>query len=83
MTTHVFIVDKDTFPTHLKYMFAGTGKGDGEENIGMISDVSGCRIGDNILFYLTQDTTEKRDGKFFGVFEVASRPFCQRKGDYL
>ena len=25
MTTHIFIVDKDTFPVHLKYMFAGTG----------------------------------------------------------
>lgn len=83
MTTHLFIVDKDTFPAHLKYMFAGTGKGDGEENIGMISDVSGCRIGDKILFYLTQDTAEKRDGKFFGVFEVASKPFWQKKGDYL
>ena len=83
MTTHVFIVDEDTFPTHLKYMFAGTGKGDGEENIGMISDVSGCRVGDKILFYLTQDTAEKRDGKFFGVFEVASRPFWQKNGDYL
>lgn len=28
MTTHVFIVNEETFPIHLKYMFAGTGAGD-------------------------------------------------------
>ena len=25
-TSHVFIVDEKTFPIHLQYMFAGTGK---------------------------------------------------------
>ncbi len=28
--THVFIVDKETFPVHLKYMFIGTGSSDKE-----------------------------------------------------
>jgi len=82
MTTYVFIVTKDTFPIHLKYMFAGTGAGeDGHENIGMIEDISGCRKGDKVIFYLTQH--ENKDGKFFGVFEIKSeKPFWQEGGDY-
>lgn len=31
-TTHVFIVDEQTFPVHLKYMFAGIGKTDKDNN---------------------------------------------------
>jgi len=76
MTTHVFIVNEDTFGIHLKYMFAGTGKGDGEENIGMISDLSGCRIDDKVIFYV-------EGVGFFGVFKVDSAPFWEKKGEYL
>jgi len=76
MTTHVFIVNEETFPIHLNYMFAGTGKKEGDENIGMISDLSGCREGDNVIFYV--------EGiGFFGVFKVDSEPFWEETGDYL
>ncbi len=82
MTAHVFIVTEDTFPTHLKYMFAGTGAGEeGRENIGMITDISGCRVGDKVIFYLTQSSGY--EGKFFGVFEVSSNAFWERNGEYL
>ncbi len=81
-TTHVFIVDENTFPIHLKYMFAGTGAGeDGHENIGMIEDIGGCREGDKVIFYLTQHRGQ--DGKFFGVFEVVSNAFWDKEGAYL
>jgi hypothetical protein len=82
MATYVFIVTKETFPIHLKYMFAGTGAGeDGHEIVGMIEDISGCRAGDKVIFYLTQHDDE--DGKFFGVFEIKSeKPFWQEEGNY-
>jgi len=83
MAAYVFVVNKDTFPIHLKYMFAGTGAGeDGHENMGMISDISGCRKGDKIIFYVTQH--DKEDGRFFGAFEVTSKnAFWQKEGNYL
>jgi len=80
MASYIFIVNKDTFPIHLKYMFAGTGKGDGSENIGMIEDISGCRKGDNVIFYLTQHDGE--EGKFFGSFKIESdNAFWEKLGD--
>ena len=47
----------------------------------MVSDVSRIRIGDKILFYLTQKTN-KHDGMFFGVFRVATRAFLDKQGVY-
>ena len=53
MTAHVFVVSKDTFPIHLKYMFAWTWAwNDGHENLWMISDVASCRKWDKILFFV-------------------------------
>lgn len=80
MASYIFIVNKETFPIHLKYMFAGTGKDDGTENIGMIEDISGCRKGDNVIFYLTQHKGE--EGKFFGSFKIKSNnAFWEKSGN--
>lgn len=101
MTTHVFIVDEDTFPIHLKYMFAGTGFKDNDINldnpeevdlnptiektiIGLLSDIKRVRIGDKVIFYLTQ--TAKREGKFFGIFKIKNHEplvFHENEGRYL
>jgi len=101
MTTHVFIVDKDTFPTHLKYMFAGTGFKDNDINlndseeidlnptvektiVGLLSDIKRVRVGDKIIFYLTQ--IAKTEGKFFGIFKIKNHEplvFHEREGRYL
>ena len=51
MTTHVFIVDKNTFPAHLEYQFAGTLSGT-SRNIGLYSDIARVRDGDRVYFYL-------------------------------
>lgn len=64
MTTHVFIVNKDSFPIHLQYLFAGTGAGEKSEHIGLLADIKRVRPGDNVIFYL------ERVG-FYGVFRVA------------
>ncbi len=94
---HVFIVNNQTFNTHLKYLFAGTGndkktdlfyvtetdkfnsdKGyeqkdtytDGN-SYAMLADINRVRIGDDVLFYNCSTH------KFYGIFEIASKPFFE------
>lgn len=92
-TTHVFIVDTNTFKYHLEYMFAGTGAGNSvidfnnvpitnlhtqtENNlVGMIADLNRIKVGDNIIFYLQQDTNNNiEEGKFYGIFKVSNIGF--------
>ncbi len=77
MTAHVLVVNKETFPIHLQYMFIGTGAGqDAHENIGMISDISGIKEGDEILFYV-------EGFGFFGVFKAKTEVFWDVDGKYL
>ncbi len=67
-TTHVFIVNENSFPIHLNYLFAGTGAGDNDYHYGLLADIQRVRLGDKVIFYL------ERVG-FFGIFEIAGEPF--------
>jgi len=63
MTTHVFIVNEDTFPAHLQYMFAGTSSGKKDWNIGLLADVKRVRAADKVIFY--------HEGVgFYGIFKI-------------
>lgn len=63
---HVFVVNEQTFPYHLRYRFAGTTAGHNKaKHVGLLADVARTRKGDKVLFYL------QKVG-FFGVFEVES-----------
>lgn len=63
---HVFIVNEQTFPYHLKYRFAGTTAGQSKSrHIGLLADIARTRKGDKLLFYL-------QGVGFFGVYEVES-----------
>lgn len=74
MKTHVFIVNDDTFTIHLRYLFAGTGAQDQDENISLLADIKRVRPGDLVLFYI--EATRKVKGGFYGIFRVADqRPF--------
>lgn len=76
MTTHVFIVNENTFPMHLQYMFAGTGAYNQkrkiwlDEHIGLLSDISRVRTGDLVIFYI--EGTKKVKGGFYGIFQIAN-----------
>ncbi len=70
MRTHVFIVNDDTFPSHLQYLFAGTGAKDKDEDISLLSDIKRIRPGDLVLFYI--EATSKVKGGFYGIFKVAN-----------
>lgn len=85
-TTHVFIVDTNTFKYHLEYLFAGTGAKDyyidfnqsaysklrAENNlVGMTADSQRIRKGDYIIFYLQQNSSDGvTEGKFYGIFKA-------------
>lgn len=70
MRTHVFIVNDDTFPSHLRYLFAGTGAKERDDDIGLLSDIKRVRPGDFVLFYI--EATTKVKGGFYGIFKVAN-----------
>ncbi|MFT3743085.1 MAG: hypothetical protein QM785_02215 [Pyrinomonadaceae bacterium] len=70
---HLFIVDETSFKFHLEHFFVGTGKTDRNGivsfDIGLWKDIERLRVGDKVVFYLMGLK------RFYGVFEVASRPF--------
>ncbi|MEW6095841.1 MAG: hypothetical protein AB1567_04855 [bacterium] len=69
MRTHVFIVNDDTFPSHLQYLFAGTGAKDKDLDVSLLSDIKRVRPGDSVLFYI--EATTKVKGGFYGIFKIA------------
>ncbi len=70
MKTHVFVVNDATFPSHLQHLFAGTGAGDKDFHINLLSDIKRVRAGDFVLFYIEATAGEK--GGFYGIFKVAN-----------
>jgi hypothetical protein len=71
MTTHIFIVNDDTIPIHLKYLFAGTGAKDKDEDISLLADIKRVRPGDFVIFYI--EGTTKIKGGFYGIFKIADQ----------
>jgi len=69
MRTHVFIVNEDTFPIHLQYMFAGTGAKEKDEEPSLLADISRVRPHDFVIFYI--EGSAKVKGGFYGIFQVA------------
>ena len=63
MTTHVFIVNEDTFSAHLKYMFVGTSSKKKDSNISLLADIKRVRTDDKVVFY------HERVG-FYGIFKI-------------
>ena len=77
MRTHVFIVNDSTFPSHLQYLFAGTGAYNQkrkiwlDEHIGLLSDIKRVREGDLVIFYI--EASRKIKGGFYGIFKIAEQ----------
>lgn len=78
MPTHVFIVNNDTFPSHLCYLFAGTGASYGDKNkvwvdwnVALLSDIKRVRAGDFVIFYI--EAVGKEAGGFYGIFRIADK----------
>lgn len=71
MRTHVFIVNDNTFPSHLQFLFAGTGAKDRDEDVNLLSDIKRVREGDFVIFYI--EATTKVKGGFYGIFKIANQ----------
>lgn len=69
LRAHVFIVNEETFPVHLQYLFAGTGAKEKDEDIPLLCDIKRVRAGDLVLFYI--EATKNKAGGFYGIFRVA------------
>ncbi len=85
MTTHVFIVDDNTFKYHLEYMFAGTGAKEKKVDFNNLESstlhhstedglicmmADGCRIRKNDLIIFYLQANKEHEGLFFGVFQA-------------
>lgn len=85
MTTHVFIVDDNTFRYHLEYLFAGTGAKDKtidfnnkkisklhhSSEAGLVGMMAdGCRVRKDDLIIFYLQATANHEGMFFGVFQA-------------
>lgn len=85
MTTHVFIVDENTFKYHLEYLFAGTGSKDNFidfnnsetstlhhsiENALIGMMADGCRVRKDDLIIFYVQATKDHEGLFFGIFQA-------------
>jgi len=65
---HVFIVNENTLPIHLEYMFVGTSAGGRDNNVSLLSDMLRIKEDDFIFFYI--EGRENKKGRFFGVFKA-------------
>lgn len=85
MTTHVFIVDDNTFRIHLEYMFAGTGakekaidfnntpnsKLHHSTEAGLVAMMAdGCRVRKDDLIVFYVQASINHEGKFYGIFQA-------------
>lgn len=64
---HVFIVNEESLPIHLKYMFVGVSSGGKDNNIGLLADICRVKKDDYVFFYIEGRNVKK--GRFFGVFK--------------
>lgn len=65
---HVFVVNEETLPIHLEYLFVGVSSGDRDTNIALLADALRVKKNDFIFFYIEGRNTKK--GRFFGVFKA-------------
>lgn len=96
MTTHVFIVDEQSFKVHLKYMFVGTGSKDKDIDFNGVVNSQLHSQTENGLVYMMADFSRVRiddyvifyvqastgkDGKFYGIYQINSLPFYEPSGN--
>lgn len=95
MTTHVFIVNEQSFKVHLEYMFVGTGSKDKNVDFngvqksqlhpqtenGLIAMMSDfSRVRiDDYVIFYVQ-ASKNKEGKFYGIYQIASEPFLEPNG---
>lgn len=87
MTTHVFIVNNNTFKYHLEYLFAGTGSKESVIDFNNNTSSSlhhstertlvgimadGCRIRENDYIIFYVQSYNGYEGRFYGIFQATA-----------
>jgi len=75
---HVFIVNEESLPIHLQYMFVGTSSGGKDNNIGLLADMSRVKSQDFVFFYI--EGRDNKKGRFFGVFKAVDNTIYHLQG---
>lgn len=73
--THVFVVDKYSYPVHTGKGFCGVKNPKGGGRLGLISDIKTYRKGDLVIFYQRRIDEAPLERGFRDVFKVISEPF--------
>lgn len=96
MTTHVFIVNEQSFKVHLEYMFVGTGAKDKAVDFNGVSISKLHSKSENGLVAMMADfsririgdyvifyvqSTSSKEGKFYGIYQINSAPFLEPSGN--
>ncbi len=68
MRGHVFVVNEESLPIHLKYCFVGVSSGNKDTNISLLADILRVKKDDFIFFYIEGRNLKK--GRFFGIFKA-------------
>lgn len=95
MTTHVFIVDEQSFQVHLEYMFVGTGSKENDVDFNNSNSTALKYQSENGLVSMMADfsrvrigdyvifyvqATSKKEGKFYGIYQIKEPPFVDHYG---
>lgn len=82
MGSHLFVVNKDTFPIHIQRGFAGVVKAGGIGYYGQLADLMNIRKGDLAFFYLMYrdkkyllNLENNFESGYYGIYKIKSSPF--------
>lgn len=80
MRSHVFVVDRNTFPVHRDRRFCGV-KNPSNPNTreGLIADVKTLREGDLVFFYKRRIDEPPKERGFYGIYKIAGEPFYDHR----
>ena len=96
MTTHVFIVNEQSFKIHLEYLFVGTGSKNNDVDFNAKCTSQLHPQSENVLVSMMADFSRTRvgdyvvfyvqnsntsEGKFYGIFQIDSEPFLEPKSN--
>ena len=96
MTTHVFIVNEQSFKIHLEYLFVGTGSKNNDVDFNAKCTSQLHPQSENVLVSMMADfnrtrvgdyvvfyvqNSNKSEGKFYGIFQIDSEPFLEPKSN--
>ncbi len=86
MSTHLFVVNNDTFPIHIQRNFAGVVKGGGIGYYGQLADLMNIREGDLAFFYLMYSNKNNLlwpennfESGYYGIYKIKSKPFFDER----